>query len=80
MKYPPVIVIWDDASTEDPSEHFDPEDCEYEPSIYRNIGFLIKEEEEGIVLAIELCPETGSCRGKMNLPRGMIKDIIYLDG
>lgn len=75
FKYPPVVVIWDDATSEagwvdDPHQYL-------KPTHAVTVGFLIAENEEYLVVADtyieEKSSKTFSCSTK--IPKGWVKEI-----
>jgi hypothetical protein len=78
LKYPLVVVEWDDAST-DTEEYKDTvKDKKYIPCITYTCGFLVEEGEEGIVLFTDYLPTHKSFRVKHCIPNGMIKNVTKL--
>lgn len=72
-KYPVVVIIWDDAETAGGWEEI-PE--EIKPAIATSMGFLIKESDDHVLIASSY--DERHVNGRLQIPRGMIKQITYL--
>jgi len=76
QKYPLVEVWWDDAK-EMPSGWIEAkEEIEIIPCIVLSIGFLVKETDEYIIIAIDT--HDGGHNGRSQIPKGMVKKIKTL--
>lgn len=77
IKYPIVLIEWDDACTNDitidekelKKEHFEPVHC-------KTVGFLINEGEDTITVAMTHHPLNESLATLWTVPRSWIKKII----
>ena len=79
LRYPAVVVIWDDAHARNQAVEYVEEEViqQHRPEEVKTLGLVIKEDKTGISLYTE---ETGpdSIRGVNFIPAGMIKEIIRL--
>ncbi len=73
-KYPIVVIIWDDAETAGGWEEV-PE--EMKPALATSMGFLVKESDDHILIASSY--DDKHTNGRLQIPKGMIKDMRYLD-
>lgn len=77
--FPLVEVIWDDASTLagtwKSKEEFEKEPLT--PQLMLSIGFLIKETDDYIVIAMDLDNEGGHA-SRSQIPKGMVKKMRVL--
>jgi hypothetical protein len=71
QKYPLVEVWWDDA-TEMPSGWLEAnEEIEIKPCLVLSVGFLVKETDAYLVIAIDT--HDGGHNGRSQIPKGMVK-------
>jgi hypothetical protein len=76
---PFVIVEWDDAwkdSVGDGTVQTAHED--HKPILCRTVGWVIRQDEEGIQIANEHSPKSDNYRGRTFIPKAMIKDVIIV--
>jgi hypothetical protein len=72
-----VIVTWLDAWGED--KQVEKVDIDHSPIVTDTIGFLIKENEVGVTIAMDSYPSHPTeVRNYAFIPRGMIRKITYL--
>lgn len=74
----PALVVWEDAGDIDDSpwaEH--DESFVYEPILITEVGYILYDGEEGIILTHAHYEETVGRRSQ--IPRGMIRSIKYLE-
>ena len=77
--FPLVEIIWDDASTLTGTwkskEEFEKEPLT--PQLMLSVGFLIREDEDYIVVAMDLDNEGGHA-SRSQIPKGMVKKVRVL--
>lgn len=73
--YDLVEVIWNDAS--DLTGGWAKEIDEDEPALALSVGFLIRQTEEHIIIALDTDSE-GHHNGRSQIPRGMVKKMRVL--
>lgn len=74
----PVLVVWEDAcEMSDTPWEFAQEDYVYEPRIVHQIGYLVQEDEHGIMLTSAYTDNQIARR--QQIPQKMIKTITFLD-
>ena len=73
--YPLVEVIWNDAS--DLTGGWKKEIDEDEPALALSVGFLIRETDEHIIIALDTDGD-GHHNGRSQIPRGMVKKLKVL--
>jgi hypothetical protein len=73
--FPIVLVIWEDARTQDGGPWVGRE-VEYKPYLVHQVGFLIKDSPEGIIISQAVAPEALGVPDQ--IPRGMIRSLKYL--
>ena len=74
----PALIVWEDAGDLDVTpwtEH--DESFEYEPLLVTQVGYILYDGDEGIVVTSAYYDETVGMRSQ--IPRGMIRSIKYLD-
>jgi hypothetical protein len=74
----PALIVWEDACDLDDTpwaEH--DESYIYEPVLVTQVGYILYDGEEGIVLTNAYYDEIVGRRSQ--IPRGMIRSITYLD-
>jgi hypothetical protein len=74
MKYPIVLVVWDDATEID---GWSEGDDEIKPCLVQSVGYLVRKTKHHIVLAQDIAPDGMQC-GRGQIPRGMVKNIEVL--
>jgi hypothetical protein len=73
-----AYVIWEDASELDVTAWAThDEDFVYNPVLCRQVGFIIYDSDEGIVLT-EAVTSNGEVARRNQIPRGMIRSIEWL--
>jgi hypothetical protein len=71
--YPLVEVWWDDA-TDMPSGWIEAiEEIEVKPCIILTIGFLVKETDDYVIVALDT--NNGGHNGRSQIPKGMIRNM-----
>lgn len=73
--YDLVEVIWNDAS--DLTGGWAKEIDEDEPALALSVGFLIRQTQEHIIIALDTDSE-GHHNGRSQIPRGMVKKMRVL--
>ena len=73
--YDLVEVIWNDAS--DLTGGWTKEIDEDEPALALSVGFLVRQTEEHIIIALDTDGD-GHHNGRSQIPRGMVKKIRVL--
>lgn len=76
MRYPLVMVVWDDAH-ELESEWVHPGKKKIGPCLMRSYGLLVEKTKKYIVLAQDVSPD-GMVNGQGYIPRGMVRKIATL--
>ena len=72
-----AIVTWEDSAFTEHSISI--EQARQHPTIINHtIGFVMKQRGKTIILSGELNPKAWSCRDTMSIPKGVIKNIQYL--
>ena len=73
-----AYVEWEDASDLDDTPWTTHDDFIYEPVMVSQIGYLLYDGQEGIVLTSSyIADSTVGCRTQ--IPRGMIRNITIID-
>ena len=77
MKHPArmfSVVVWDDAHGEAGHELTTADDIEkyHKGARYQSYGWVLRSDERGVTLVSEWCPDDGSYRATMWVPRGMV--------
>jgi hypothetical protein len=74
VKRPVAVVVWDDARGSATST-FTEKDIPHEPLVMTTMGWLLRDDEKGISVAMEKYSEDGeTCwRGHSFIPREMIR-------
>lgn len=78
MTEPPIVLLeWEDAKTidsglwsEESKEHV------YKPHVWRQVGYLLSNTEEGVIVTQAWHPE--SCAARDQIPRAMIRSMTVL--
>lgn len=73
--YPMVLVVWEDARTLD-APWMEKGTWEYKPYLVSQIGYLLLDAPEGIILTQADAPEHVGAPDQ--IPRGMIRSITFL--
>ena len=80
LKGRPAIVVWDDAHMD--LESYDKGDSkilEYQHALTYSIGIITKVTKHGIIMFYDYIPGDKTYRGRGCIPKGMVREIIYLD-
>ena len=70
MRWPLVVVTWDDAARDSEWHYSDEEFQEFTPSVCVSVGWLVHRDERRIVLARDTDPEHSSSGALLVIPRG----------
>lgn len=74
---PPLAVIeWEDASLLDVGTWVDNEPVKYEAKMFVQVGFVLYDGDEGVILTSAWSPDKIAPRDQ--IPRGMIRKLTYL--
>lgn len=72
-----VSVVWEDAWANS-GNYYTPEDIgEEQPLVVEILGRCIRENKDGITLAMEILPD-GRFRHAFHVPRGMVRKVRVL--
>lgn len=75
----PVVVVWEDACDLDSTPWNEHDDSfNYEPVLVTQVGYILYDGPEGIVLTNAYYEETVGTRSQ--IPRGMIREVRELNG
>jgi hypothetical protein len=78
VDYPLVLVVWEDAGSRDSGTWADkPKDQNYEPFYFKQVGFLMYDGPEGIVLS-DAIGNNDQIAPRTQIPRGMVRSITKL--
>lgn len=71
-----VCVEWEDANGNATSEYA-PADIPgvHKASVFYSWGWLVLDNEIGVTLMTEWCPKEETWRGRMFMPRGMVRSV-----
>jgi hypothetical protein len=73
-----VYVVWEDACELDDSPWgWMPDDFVYEPTLCKQVGFLLYDGSEGVVISNGVMKD-GTVARRNQIPRGMIRSIEWL--
>lgn len=75
-KLPVVYVVWEDATELDTEAWVYIEDPIYTPKITHQVGYVISDTEEGLILTSAY--NDGQYGRRNQIPRGMIREIRLL--
>lgn len=79
MRPPLVLVTWEDANTMDEGTWVNhPDKHEYKPLIVHQVGFLLYEGDDGIILTHAW--HTDQIAPRDSIPRAMVQKIVRLKG
>ena len=70
FRYPLVIVIWDDAESDDGWEEAP---TELEPALATSVGFLVRQTKDYLLLAQSY--DNGHTNGRFQIPKVNIKEM-----
>lgn len=76
-KYPQVRVVWYDAESSDDWTEIADLDTRIKHIV--TLGHLIKDDEDGLVLAMNLDPDNRNVSMTMSIPNHWIESVEYLD-
>lgn len=71
-----VLVVWEDATQLDGGPWADNAEHVYAPKLFRQVGFLLHQSDEGVILSHAWSPDTVATRDQ--IPAGMIRQITVL--
>ena len=77
QKFKKVEVVWHDAYSTDDWTSID--ELDEKPLVCSSIGWLVKKTKAAIVVAGTINATGGACCS-INIPRGMVQKITYLQG
>ena len=77
MNPPVVMVQWEDAKVMDDGPWASNKGHDYSPHIVFQVGFLLSDTEQGVILSQGWHPDIVAARDQ--IPRGMIRSITYLE-
>jgi hypothetical protein len=73
-----AYIVWEDASELDSTAWADhPEEFIYEPVMCKQVGFILYDGEEGVVIT-EAVTSNGEVARRNQIPRGMIRRVEWL--
>ena len=78
MKYPIEQITWADAYNEDQSSWRDIDAIKIKPAIIVSAGFLVKEDKQGIILAMDVDEEDDECHAYSYIPKSVILERVRL--
>lgn len=76
-KHKLVAVYWNDAWVSQ-ADHTDEEAKEHVPAVMCEVGLLTAKTSEGVTIAHSEMIEDGSTRQTHFIPKGMIREIVFL--
>lgn len=77
MTPPPIVcVVWEDARTIDGGAWTDNTPATFTPHIVHQVGYLMQQSDEGVILTQAWHPEIIAARDK--IPAGMIRSVTFL--
>jgi hypothetical protein len=76
MKPPLVEVVWHDAKTIDSGAWTDNAPTTFTPHIVHQVGYLMQQSDEGVILTQAWHPEIIAARDQ--IPAGMIRSVTFL--
>lgn len=77
MSQPPLVLVeWEDATQLDSDTWVHKEAHVYEPCIFQQVGFLLSDTDDGVILAA--CWQPGCTDARSQIPRGMIRKVWKL--
>jgi len=77
MTPPPIVlVVWQDANVIDASPWADNVPVEFKPHIVQQVGYLMQQSDEGVILTQAWHPEIIAARDQ--IPAGMIRSVTFL--
>lgn len=72
-----VLIVWEDATSLDTGPWVEKQEWKYSPCIVHEVGFIIHEDENGIILTNAYNEDqTGPVT---QIPRGMIREVTHLE-
>lgn len=77
-KIPIVRVAWHDAAFVEFREHNMDEPNHPLGAIQWSVGWLIRDDEDGIMLGVELSEHDGNYRHTLEIPRAQVKKVKRL--
>lgn len=72
-----VAVVWEDSCSHDSWEEI--QGFKLSPAIINSLGWLISEEKDFILLALNYDPENQMASQLIAIPKAVIKNILELD-
>lgn len=76
-EFPIVVVVWTDCVLIGDSLTFS-EARDSRPSEVRDVGFLMHEDDDCIVLAATWSVDLEKVRSVATIPRGMVRDVVRM--
>lgn len=74
---PLVLVQWEDAQSIDESAWVENKDHDYKPYLVYQVGFLLSDTEQGLILSQAWNPKAVGARDQ--IPRGMVRSVVLLE-
>ncbi|MEJ7932595.1 hypothetical protein WG922_21675 [Ramlibacter sp. AN1015] len=78
MTPPLVLIEWEDATLRDLGTWVDNEPIKYEAKMFVQVGFLLSDTDEGVIITSAWSPEKIAPRDQ--IPAGMIRRKVFLKG
>lgn len=76
-KPPPLVLVeWEDATQLDSGPWADNETPAYTPKLFQQVGFLLSDTPEGVILTHAWSDNLVATRDQ--IPRGMVRSIQHL--
>ncbi len=77
MDAPPlVMIVWEDALRQDSETWVENKDHAYKPHLVHQVGFLLAQNEQGVIITSAWHPDTIAPRDQ--IPLGMIRSMTLL--
>lgn len=64
------VITWKDATSE--YGWREPDEIEIKPAINKSAGFLVKENDDGVIIAMDYCPADGDYNSTGYIPKSLI--------
>ncbi len=74
QKLPPLVLVeWEDATQLDAGPWADNEPVAYKPKVFQQVGFLLSDTAEGVILTHAWSDNLVATRDQ--IPRGMVRSV-----